>query len=240
MSDKKKSSDAAAAVLSRFQKFETVRIHRGQLKGADYNPRYISDAAKVKLRKILAKHGLVESLVWNKRTNNVVGGHQRISCLDALEGTDNYLLDVCQIDVDEKTEKELNIALNNQAAMGEFDLGKLESMYRDNNLDFESTGFDAADVYKLFGDSPLHAQPESVAKLAEQYRELRAKHEALAKELGSRDDPNFYVVAVFQSWEHRKQFLDALGLEDNRFVDGRFLTAKLGGNGEGPDIAKAA
>ena len=48
----KKSNDPMPGV-SRFQKFEFVRIHRSQLKDSPYNPRTISPAAKKKLQKVL-------------------------------------------------------------------------------------------------------------------------------------------------------------------------------------------
>jgi hypothetical protein len=176
---------------------------------------------------VLSKHGLVETLVWNKRTGNIIGGHQRVAAMDALEGSNNYLLDVAQVDVDEKVEKELNIALNNPESQGEWDIEKLEAMFKVDKLDFEATGFDTADIYQMFGESPLVAQPQVIQELAEQYRKLRQKHQELAKGIGGRDDPNFYLVVVFPSGDDRKSLTDALGLPDNRFVDGRYLTSRL-------------
>jgi hypothetical protein len=80
-------------------------MNRSQLKAAPYNPRILSEAAKRKLRTGLKKHGLVAPLTFNKRTGNMVGGHQRLDQLDALAGTANYELDVAVIDVDEVREK---------------------------------------------------------------------------------------------------------------------------------------
>jgi hypothetical protein len=226
--------------LSQFQKFNVARVHRSQLVNAEYNPRVITDKAKGRLRKLLAKRGLVETLVWNVRSGRLVSGHQRISCLDALENTQDYLLDVAQIDVDDRTEKELNIALNNGEAQGEWDLEKLEKLYKDDQLDFEATGFDTADIFQMFGETPLVEQPEALVKLAEQYRTIREKHQQLAESLGDRDDPDFWIAVVFATHDDRVKFLEALGLPDNRFTDGRFLTAKLGAQGEAPDGGEPA
>ena len=82
---KKKAAEAAGDVpLSRFQKFTIVRVHRSRLKNAPYNPRVITPEAKDRLRKILERKGLLEALVWNVRTEHIVGGHRRLECLDAL------------------------------------------------------------------------------------------------------------------------------------------------------------
>jgi len=62
------------AKISKYQKFEAVTIHRSEIKNADYNPRKIADHAQKGLRKSLKQNGLVETLVWNKRTGNLVGG----------------------------------------------------------------------------------------------------------------------------------------------------------------------
>ena len=71
--------------ISRFQKFESQDIGREQIQNAPYNPRYIDTAARNKLKEKIKKVGLVETLVWNKQTGNLVSGHQRLSILDELE-----------------------------------------------------------------------------------------------------------------------------------------------------------
>ena len=55
---------------------QTVPI--SQIERARYNPRKWlkpGDPAYDQLRKAVAMFGLVEPLVWNKRTGNLVGGH---------------------------------------------------------------------------------------------------------------------------------------------------------------------
>src|SRR4051812_18566168 len=100
-----KSKTPAAAALSKYQRFTTERVHRRDLKNAPYNPRKIDEHARKKLKAIVKRDGLIQTLTWNKRTGNLVGGHQRISLIDELEGTDDYFLDVAAIDVDLKKEK---------------------------------------------------------------------------------------------------------------------------------------
>ena len=71
--------------VSKYQKFETATINRGQIKNAEYNPRRISDSAKKKLKDNIKRVGLLDTIVVNKNTMNIVSGHQRISILDSLE-----------------------------------------------------------------------------------------------------------------------------------------------------------
>ena len=131
---------------SKYQKFEMATIHRSQIKNADYNPRIMDKEAKKRLKKNLQENGLVSAITWNKRTGNIVGGHQRIEQLDALEKNQNYSLDVCVVDVDERQEAKLNVLLNNQSQQGEYDLDGLAMLAESFDLNFEEMGFTALDV----------------------------------------------------------------------------------------------
>jgi DNA modification methylase len=87
------------------------------LKAAPYNPRTISAKAARGLKASIRRFGLVQPIVWNKRTERVVGDHQRIDALKAL-GTDET--QVVVVDLPEGEEKALNVTLNNPAVEGEF------------------------------------------------------------------------------------------------------------------------
>jgi hypothetical protein len=65
---------------------------------ASYNPRTISDRAMEGLRNSIERFGIVQSVVWNKRTGRVVGGHQRLKIL-VEKGEEET--DVAVVDVDE-------------------------------------------------------------------------------------------------------------------------------------------
>ena len=149
----------AAPSLATYQKYTIERVHRSAILNAPYNPRVISKAQERKLRKILQKHGLVGPPTWNKRSGNIVGGHKRMAILDALEGTNNYLLDVAMISVSDKRERELNIALNNREAQGDFDMEAMQVLMVDlkkqseGDLDLEALGYDRMDIELMF-DAP--------------------------------------------------------------------------------------
>lgn len=223
------------SALSRFEAWTPVEVERSHLKGADYNPRQISDEAKGKLRNALSNMGLVQPIVWNKRTGNIVGGHQRLSQLDALEGSPNYRLTVAQVDVDEKTEKELNVLLNNPEVSGDWDLEKLKDLLTDETLDIANTGFDPADVFKLFGDEAERAPSQAFEQLGEKVRDLKNIYKQLEAERVDKDDPEFYLVVVFKGGADRERFLEAMGLEDNRYVSGTYLLDMLETEEEGAE-----
>jgi ParB-like chromosome segregation protein Spo0J len=210
-----------------YQKFVVETIHRSEIKNAPYNPRQISDYSRKKLRDSLGKMGLVQPICWNKRTGHIVGGHQRVAALDDLERTMDYSMSVAVVDVDLKTEKELNVFLNNTNAQGDWDLEKLNTLLKDAEIELENTGFDLGDVYQLFGESPEAAENSAIEVMAEQLRKAREANEQLVKGAEDNNDPDFYCVVVFKNYASRKDFTDALGLEDNRYIDGRKLQGLL-------------
>ena len=63
-------------------KIERVKI--SDLNRADYNPRKISGKARSGLAKSLEKFGIMNLIIWNKKTGNVVGGHQRLDIIEEI------------------------------------------------------------------------------------------------------------------------------------------------------------
>jgi hypothetical protein len=150
--------------LSKFQKYAMGRIARSQILNAPYNPRVISDESREGLKKVLRHLGLLEPLVWNKRTGNLVSGHQRISLLDALEGTPDYSLDLAIVDLDEAQEREANVAFNNPAIQGVFDFDSLLKMGEFEGFNWEGAGINEMQRQMMFGDGIFSADnaPEAV------------------------------------------------------------------------------
>ncbi len=87
------------------------------LDAAPYNPRTITEEAKRGLGASLARFGLVQPIVWNKRSKQIVGGHQRREAL-MDQGVDE--VDVVIVDLGPDDERALNITLNNPHVAGEF------------------------------------------------------------------------------------------------------------------------
>ena len=115
------------------------------LNAAAYNPRVNLEPGMPefeKLKRSIETYGDVEPIVWNRRTGNVVGGHQRMAVMKHL-GIKSAKVSV--VDMDEQQEKLLNLALNK--AKGDWDADRLESMLRDMDFDkLEMTGFGAEEI----------------------------------------------------------------------------------------------
>lgn len=213
-------------VVCPFVKFTSQMVHRSKLVGAEYNPRVIEPEARAKLKANIERVGLIDGPVWNKRTGRVVGGHRRLEILDALMKTQDYMVPVNAVDLDEKTEKEQNVFLNNEMTQGQWDLDKLSEMFKDASVAIENTGFTPAQVYQWFGDAPMMQQPEQLEVLAAQMKEARERYDKIKAVCGKRDDMEFYLV-IFSSQEQRNAFLDSIGLPHNRYVDGSQLAGRV-------------
>lgn len=94
-----------------------VRKRLSELRPSKYNPRRISKEAAAGLDESVGKFGLVEPIVWNRRTKRVVGGHRR---LESLKRRGVKITDVRVVDLPELEEKALNLALNSPEIQGEF------------------------------------------------------------------------------------------------------------------------
>ena len=100
---------------------EIRTLKAAQLKAAEYNPRrdlQPEDAEYKKLRRSIEEFGYVEPIIWNERTGNVVGGHQRLKVL--LEKGEEEI-EAVVVDLDERDEKILNVLLNK--VKGRWDIG---------------------------------------------------------------------------------------------------------------------
>ncbi len=121
---------------------------------APYNPRkdlQPDDSEYQKLLKSLDEFDCVEPLIWNSRSGNLVGGHQRFKILKARG--DKYIL--CSVvDLPPKNEKALNIALNKIS--GDWDEHKLahllDELIKEPDFDFEVTGFELPEATGLIDD----------------------------------------------------------------------------------------
>ncbi|MCD2347201.1 site-specific DNA-methyltransferase [Clostridium guangxiense] len=130
---------------------EIQKIAVEKLNPAKYNPRKDlkpGNPEYEKLKRSIETFGYVEPVIWNKKTGNIVGGHQRFKVLKH-EGAKEIECVVIDIDTDE--EKALNIALNKVS--GEWDMPKLADILDEldkSMFDISLTGFDAAEIEDLF------------------------------------------------------------------------------------------
>lgn len=122
--------------------FEVKRI--ADMNRAAYNPRVDLQPEDEKYQAIersLKRHGLVQPIVWNRRTNTVVSGHQRLTVLEAQGETE---VTVSVVDLDDIQEKELNVALNK--ITGELDDDKLSVILNELGEEATDTGFTLPEI----------------------------------------------------------------------------------------------
>lgn len=214
------------------QKFEMAVMRRSEIKEAPYNPRIITEENRKKLKSKIKAVGLLQPLTVNKRTGNLVNGHQRLAIMDSLERGKDYELDVSVIDIDERAEKEMVVFFNNPSAQGEWNLDMLAEMNLEMGIDFDEMGFEQYDVDMLFDGDSRFAQlfPDEV-EIAQTGEKLKAVKEARAESLGSMREKNsaeFYFVVVCKDGEQRAELLRAVGVPVfEQFVEGAYLLENL-------------
>jgi DNA modification methylase len=155
---------------------EIRSIPARELRPAAYNPRVDLQPGDLMYEKLLQsvdEFGYVEPVIWNQRTGNIVGGHQRYKVLVQL-GYDE--IDCVVVDLDEQREKALNIALNK--IQGDWEPQKLSELLDQldkTGIGYDITGFVEKDVIKLWqeqqrqgkiqeDDFDGEAEAESIAK----------------------------------------------------------------------------
>ena len=117
---------------------------------ARYNPRkdlQPADSEYQKLKKSIIEFDLVEPLVWNKRSGNLIGGHQRLKILKEMGHTE---VEVSVVDLPDAKEKALNLALNKIQC--DWDLPMLKNLLEELDtgaFDMEITGFDDKEIEDL-------------------------------------------------------------------------------------------
>lgn len=230
--------DLPPAELTKFQSGKTVIIHRSELKNAPYNPRTITPDARKRLKAELQRNGYLDRCVWNRRSGFLVRGHQRLACLDALEGHKNYLLEVTEVDMDERQEVAANISGNVTQMHGEWDAPLLQAALEQFKIPVDLTGFNQHELSHYFGISPAVQDMAELDKQIERIEDFKKQNEKLVSETDSKDDPSFFIVLheaksqtkclmVFESYTARKAFTDALGVTDGRYHDLKSFRLKV-------------
>lgn len=203
-------------MVSKYQAYETEVISRSQIQNAPYNPRIMDEGAKKRLKKNIAKHGLVAALTWNKRTGNLVGGHQRLEQLDALEKNQDYELTVCVVDVDEKEEATLNVQLNNPSMQGDWDLDKLAMISEDFGLDLSADlGFTESDIDFMFeGDERFSELFDTQEKedMRGDLEAVKAARKESVERLRERNSIDWFTVIVFENEADRDAFMKEISI----------------------------
>lgn len=166
------------------QRWPVKRIPVKRLVPADYNPRTISPAALEGLRKSLEKWGLVQPIVWNKRSKRVVGGHQRLKLLAAAGIAE---IECVVVDLNEADEKALNIELNNPHTQGEW-TADLDGLLKELSGELDPDLLNALSFDKLLQEA-IHVAKRAAAPAPKPELEI-------TPELHERHD---YIVVYFEN-----------------------------------------
>ena len=124
----------------------TIKI--SEINEAPYNPREKLVPGMFEYEKLkdgIEHFGIVEPLVWNERTGNLVGGHQRLTVLKDTGATE---APCSVVDLSIEEEKILNIALNK--IKGNWDYDKLKDVLSEfDEEDAVLSGFSADEIAAL-------------------------------------------------------------------------------------------
>jgi len=225
--------------LNKYFTSVTKEVWRSAITPSPYNPRVIDKEARGNLKRGVKQYGVIGGMVWNERTGNLVSGHQKLSILDELNKYDkdhDYLLKVEAIDVDDKTEKELNIFFNSPSAQGEWDYERLRELLPD--IDYKNAGLTDEDLNLIGIDFTLQTETEKeiagdfdtlLQPVREEKEEKRAAiKEKKAKALSGADekaqDLNAYVTVSFETFKAKASFMQRFGFDKNeKFIRGEFF-----------------
>lgn len=143
----KKDVDLIARILTTGT-YQRMRL--ADMTPAPYNPRtdlQPEDEEYQQIRASIINHGLLQPLVYNKQTGNVVGGNQRRKVL--LDGGVEECMCLV-IDTSLEQEKRINLALNKIGNM--WDQPKLRDLFmrlKDAGYDLPKTSFAEDEIEKL-------------------------------------------------------------------------------------------
>ena len=220
---------------------ETVTLMRSQIHPADYNPREIDENAKKTLKRGLKDFGLLGGIIVNIQTGyTIVSGHQKIALLDDMAHypENDYPVKVELIDVDQKTEIEINFFMNNPSAQGKWNEPKVKVLL--NQIDPKRAGFSNLDL-AVFGvkiDVPkvdvmkqdIEEMQKPVEELNEQRKEAVKQAKAQIKEKAEEKaaEADSFITLSFTSRQAKMEFMSRFGYEPtDKFINGDVFAERI-------------
>ena len=134
---------------------EIIELDLDQVSESDINPRLLPPRAYKALKESLHRFGDVGVLVWNKRTNRIVGGNKR---LGIMKDAGIKKASARVVDLPEEEEMALLIELNNQASMGVWDIESASEKIQKIKLDRPDL-FDALNMGQLYREITKGSAP---------------------------------------------------------------------------------
>lgn len=178
------------------------RIKLADVKPAAYNPRRQLKPGEKEyeaLKASISRWSLVEPLVVNLRTGHIVGGHQRLAVLQHLGYTS---AEVSVVDLDEKEEKLLNVALNK--IKGQWDYSRLEEIFQEYELEeAKVTGFTGQEIALIL------AKNDDVEDPAAWHDDEEDEEDEDPDFLGA----SWVVTLTFRSSRDAQRWIDRMGYD---------------------------
>lgn len=251
--------------LSKYFKAENVEMQRSAIHFASYNPRTISAENLKTLKKGIKKYGLVGGIVVNRQTGNtLVQGHQRLTVMDELQKynadthENDYTIRCDVIDIDEKSEKELVVLLNNPNAQGVWDYDLLKDLVpaidyvsaglTDQDLAMMGYGIEenaaavsqsvAQDFAQVFNPAPQTPPPASTPSAPmtqeEKVQHMKDVKQTVSQQADARaEQTDAYCMLSFDNMDNLRSFLSMFGLpEQTQIIKGEDFMAMLEEGGE--------
>lgn len=244
--------------LSKYFNSVTREVWRSEIRFSDYNPRTITKDGRNQLKRSIKKYGIVGGIVVNSQTNNtIVGGHQKVDILDELNKynrktkENDYRLKVEMVNIDLKTEKQLNIVLNNPNVGGQWDFDALAQIVPD--IDWKDAGLTDADLNMIGVDfllqteeensladalsdmmSPVTEQKEADKAAKQLERAGKVAHmkdvKQQVKENAQKqvEDMEAYVMLSFDTYDAKAAFCERFGYDpDMKFIKGEVFDEQI-------------
>ena len=180
---------------------EIRKMKLSELTPAEYNPRVElkpGDQEWEALDESIGNFGYVEPIVWNERTGNIVGGHQRRNVLLA-RGVEEE--DISVVNLSPEDEKILNVLLNK--SKGIWDVAKLVALIDEIKAaggNLKATGFTELEI-SLMGEDFGHIEDllkEDFSDVGKKESDTILQHEVIPREIGDDAADNNAVSAPFR------------------------------------------
>jgi hypothetical protein len=169
--------------------------------------------------------------------DSLLGGHQRLAVMDKLEkykdGKNDYQLDVAIVELDEKSELEALVFLNNASAAGSWNTDLLAELNLDLGTSFDAMGFDKLDVDLLFdGDSrfetELFTDTAEVSEIKSGLEEVKEARAASKEKMAEAAEAEHYFIVVCRDGTEKGDILTRMKTPTyERYVSSERLLAAL-------------
>lgn len=225
--------------MVKLKQSETVIIKRSLIRFAPYNPRKKDKRVVDALKRNFKKVGFLGGIQWNKTTGNLIGGHKRLEALDLIydyNGSIDYDVKVEQIELDEKTEKEQNIFLNNKRVQGETDYEVMAVIVKDIDIDNAGlTDYDIDIIESIVPDFEFGNNEDIQKDIKEIAEDKHGKEYVKGIKKKMKDNikntqQSSYFCVTFKDYDSKAEFLESIGINgDDIYITGERFLKRLNG-----------